>query len=473
MSRVPTRSDVPGLEELIDQSNYPGPRKRVLKELYDNGDDITFKLLYCDAFQKDEGYSKPKMPRGIMSYSDMSKLIFSPIFKAVDEFTFKHKWFVKGMDVSERPYLLFNAFGSRPVVETDFTSFECHHRGVFSEIVYYWIMHMTRGLDLPGYLKRMLAVAVRKDNIVRFNGCKFQIPQTLMSGALWTSSSNGLLNLLIMSYLNTYDESLTGAAQAEKAFNSFNGFVEGDDGICEHFRVRADVIDRLGILLKFDECNNYGEASFCGIVCPVGANYTLYDPIKFLRNFYWLPNKFYESSERVQDAYLRAKALSYLYQFPKCPVVSELCFNVCERTRGVNIRDNVLTAFDSYKLNEINKAIENATTTKFHTKKPEIPDEARLHVSRKFKITVEEQKQFVENTLTGKPVDLSEWMMPDDMHNMSYHVTDVPQDVPLARNFMPKELSELIKTGTRGKRINPSRNKKSMLGKWSPSSIRE
>ena len=151
----------------------------------------------------------------------------------------------------------------------------------------------------------------------------------------------------------SYEPQLSAQDQAEKAFKTFNAFIEGDDGICSKFEVNEQLIQALGIQLKMEEKPNYGLASFCGIVCPVGSRHIIYNPDKFLRNFFWLPIKFANRSQKDQDMYLRAKALSYLHSFGNCPIIGPISYEICKRTNTFNIKESILNEFDKYKRDQL------------------------------------------------------------------------------------------------------------------------
>lgn len=430
-----------------------------MKEVWEKGFQINQKLVESDSFIKYEGYAKPKMARGINSYTDESKTLFGPVFQAIDKAFFQSRFFVKGMDVTERPTLLADRFGSRPVVETDFTSFESHHRQELAEIVFYWMMHMARGLNLPSRLRRLLATAVLGCNVTKFSTLRAHVPQTLMSGALWTSSSNALLNLLVMSYLWSYhaEEGWNAEHQARYAFAHFDGLIEGDDGICSSFNVDKDLIDRLGVDLKLETVANYGLASFCGIVCPVGHKTVLYNPKKFARNFFWIPSQLENSKPKQKNAYLRAKALSYLHSFPQCPVIAPISYEICKRTSGTNICNAVRAQFDNYKWDQISKAVKDPS---FAKTKPVVPLYMREHMEKVFSVSINMQLE-IEQSM-GKSVDLSEWMMPwDDLHN-SLHVTqfDWRQYDRWRPSFMPPIIEKVETEGQIGPPTGTNANRR-------------
>lgn len=380
---------------------------------------------FCDSksFLKKEGYGKIKQPRAINSYVDASKAILGPLQHAIDKKTFSTKWFVKGKNPNTWPQLLLERFGDNPVMGTDFSSFEAHHRGAFAFVVHYWVMHMVRDCGQSNAYLRLVSRMMRGTNKTEFSAIRAEIDERLMSGAMWTSSANGVLNLLIMSYLNarTCNKTAPPAELATNIDEYFQGFVEGDDGICIDRQVEQSLIDRLGVVLKFETASHFSRASFCGIVCDVSDPTKLEvikDPIKVLRNFFIIDGKYANSSDKVHMALLRAKAYSLMCNHHNSPIIGPLCDKVCEMTRGVSIRVTSETDFKR-------SFIEETLAKKLWQKKSHVTPASRLLTEEMFGVTCEQQLRF-ERTIaaaTGEiRLDLSEFASP---HEREYIETNV------------------------------------------------
>jgi hypothetical protein len=439
------RSDVKDFDQWLAGTNYTGGRKASLRKVRENPIILNHKSSVTGSFLKYEGYQKPKNPRAINAFSDEVKVIVAPIGEAADKATFRHRNFVKGMDASERPELMAELFGHSPVVETDFTSFESHHRGEFAEIIFYWMMHMTRGMNLPTHVRRLFAACIKGRNKCKFGLTRCSVDQTLMSGAAWTSSSNGVLNLLIMSYLWSDQFGLPVGEQADYAFNKFTGLIEGDDGICPAFPVNYALIESLGIDLKLEVKPYYGLASFCGIVCPPNSRDILYSPERLFRNFFVIPAKLKDRKQSVKDAYIRAKALSYRHSFGNAPVVGPIVRHVCKLTKSINV-ENVLTHFDVYQRDKI----EIALKTKSHEKSNPISDSLRDHCSQVFGISVERQREMEEGFEKNlcSDVDLSSWMMPfDDEHTLMHVTREKWPEIPNQGHHLDEKIKNVIRNG--------------------------
>jgi len=397
--------DVPTFVEWLDSSNYPGGRKIALKKLRDEITRIERGFGHVDSFIKDENYKEPKNARSINSPSDESKTLLGPLFRAIDKRTFGldvisqasvncgGKYFVKGTNPRDWPDKLRELFGSREVVCTDFTSFESHHSGVFCEVVYYWYLHMVRNLTGIRPLKDLIASLMLGRRQIDFKHISVEVDQRLMSGALWTSSANGVLNLMIMSYLSSSakkpDASPVELVSITKG--EFRGLVEGDDGICEGFTPLPGQIERLGCVLDFAVKNNFSEAGFCGILCagekPANGDYIIKDPVPVLQGFFVLPAKYKTATRKVCLGLLRARALSYLCNFSRCPVIASLCHWVCRMTRSIDCR-KFADVLDSYK----RETLETALKEKVWETRHEISEDARALMESEFDFPVEIQK---------------------------------------------------------------------------------
>jgi hypothetical protein len=294
------------------------------------------------------------------------------------------------------------------------------------------------------------------------------VPQTLMSGAVWTSSSNGMLNLLIMAYLWSFDPDESVEVRARRAFEQFDGLIEGDDGICSAFNVNQSLINHMGVDLKLSVKPNYGQASFCGINCPVGTRDVLYDPIKFLRNFFLLPISYEKARQSLQDAYIRAKSMSYLHDFRSSPIIAPICYRICQLTSGINL-DPVLNQMDSYKRDRLTKALKDGPKT-WLKEKPLISNHVREHFARLYNVSVDEQIK-IENSFNASPTvigcDLSAWMMPTDDEHSLMHVSDwdlkhVPRWKPY---YMPRVLDQLLAERIMGTPLHKA-NQKIFSEKW-------
>jgi hypothetical protein len=328
-------------ESWLHGASYSGSRKLDLATLRASISNVYFSDKKSKCFIKDEVYPEPKHPRGIMSYTDESKSVVGAIIAACDHAMFRgrhtKRWFVKGSDPKGWPTLLEHLFGDAKVMETDFSSFEAHQRLFYSELVHYWVMHMIRDTCSHG-VKRLISNMIKGMNVLEFKALTAYIETRLMSGAMWTSSSNGMLNFMILSYLamRTKFPNMNPIELASRVSTDFVGVFEGDDGLTLAAKIDERIITDLGLVLKFSYADTYHDAHFCGITCPrpdpTFETSIITDPIEVLRKFFFLPIK-YKCSHRRRAQLLRAKAMSYMYLYRHVPIIGELCHKVCEMTR--------------------------------------------------------------------------------------------------------------------------------------------
>lgn len=332
-------SEIPTLVKFLrDLANYPSTRSENLLKLRESlhitqnrGGRAT---CSSKGFIKHETYSEFKAPRAINSYTDESKTILAPLCHAIDKKTFKSKFFVKGTNPKTWPERLEGLFAGLPVVGTDFTAFESHHSGVYSRAIKFWMLHMIRKVPNNRPLKELISLMTSMRNRCALKHLKVEVDERLMSGALWTSSANGVLNLLLNSYLAADAAGLTDPQlMAQWAVTKFRGIFEGDDGLSVDYGQKDTTIARMGLILKLERQQDYSKAGFCGIVCERGKPDVLKDPIDVMTKFFWLPPKYHTWKETKKMGLMRAKALSYKHIFGNSPIIGELCDWILRETK--------------------------------------------------------------------------------------------------------------------------------------------
>jgi hypothetical protein len=374
-------------DEWLKSSSYNGTRQDKLRRLRLDLRYTKEKHVQSKSFIKFEGYDKPKWPRGINSPGDECKTFLGPMIHSIDKKTFSMPWFVKGMDPKDLPEKMYETFGYEAVLETDFSSFEAHHYGPFAEIILFWMMHMIRNV-YDNATRRMIHRMISGINKCIFKEITVEMPQALMSGVLWTSSANGVLNLLIMSYLqlHSYHPTFSSSELADK-FKSFVGFVEGDDGITKDFNVNQDYIDALGVQLKFVHGQNFGDVSFCGKTCDITTRpWTIItDPRKVIHKFSYLDTKYAQAKDSTHKALLRNKALSFAYCYQNCPIVGPLAYKYLEMTKSIDPRKY------STEMDFMEKWVLKAHNEKIWQNPPKISPESREAVHKHFGLSPEAQ----------------------------------------------------------------------------------
>lgn len=361
-------------DEWVKTNNKPQNFNQRLAKLFNASTSIS--SWECDSFIKWESYGEYKFPRSINAYDDTIKAVLGPIFRDIDRKLFSVKHFVKTVPVVDRPSLLARTFLDRSVTTTDFSSFECHHRGEFARLGAFWIHHVV-GLACPDSdLRNLIVDMLLGNNVCHYSTLSCSLASTLMSGAPWTSSLNGALNLCIMSYhqlVAKYPD--MGPRELARHHDEIVGFVEGDDGIFLGTGF-PDLSAELGIILKREEHADCLLASFCGIVQPdADVQVIVTDPVKVIADFFVLPPKFKNQKKTNILEQFRAKAMSYYYQYHDCPIVGPLAYFVLQRTQGIHIR---VERFDWYYQSILREALTHrASNPHFWEKPPEVSPQTR------------------------------------------------------------------------------------------------
>lgn len=333
-------SDVKELADWIDDAPYGGDRKRYFHEMSERLLTMYKKIVEVECFIKDEDYPDIKVPRSINSPSDASKLVLAPLTQAIEKVTYKHfhKFFVKGTQPADWPQRLQATFAEDYVRGTDFSSMEAHHKTQFNGVIRYWMMHCIRPLGRTTNFRRLVARLIGGTNRCKTPMLTAVVDERLMSGAMWTSSANGMLNFMLMSYMTLKQKypTTSGGALSEH-LDEFRGVFEGDDGLCSTIP-SPELISGLGLKLKMEEPQKWYKAAFCQIICNRDTMETLTNPLKVIRKLCWLPAKYAAMTESKRSGLIRAKALSYKFNFGNCPVVGPLLDKILWLTRGVDCR---------------------------------------------------------------------------------------------------------------------------------------
>lgn len=440
------RAELCSFDDWLDSCPYSAKRKKELREIREGEWAFREKDLTSKSFLKDEGYDKPKQPRAINSPSDLTKAIVGMFVHSMDKKTFSKKWFVKGINPKMWPELLCRLFLGFRVMTSDFTAFEAHQRGIFSKIIWKWMEHMLSGVA-PDYVLRLMKRMVLGTNTIEFNDVTVKVAQRLMSGSMWTSSSNGFMNLLLMSFLAC--RSLSALPPDILAMNVdkfFVGLVEGDDGICRYVEYDERLIVGLGIKFKPDPYDDFNTASFCGVVCDPVTLKIVTDPIKVLRKFQWLNSQSGSKTSR-RDALLRAKGLSMLYVYPDAPIVSALAWktlSLVKRPRK-ELCDDARNSVDYFKRH----LVDLGETERVWSRRPLVPDSSRFIVEKRFGITVSEQLVWEEKIYASTDgvfdIDLSLYCRAnDDLWSYRYVLWKNRQRPYLERTTPPPAVEAVL-----------------------------
>jgi hypothetical protein len=287
------------------------------------------------SFIKDEGYDEWKFPRAINSYEDSVKVLLGPYIKSIEKSVYQEKFFVKGLDNHERDARLKHNFGSLSVCYTDFSHFESHHHGEMNKMFLEFI-NFVAGDSLEFDL---LTDLVLGENKSVFSHVTAIVSERLMSGAMWTSLQNSVVNLFIISYLKFRSD------PDSFEFETQVTMIEGDDGITESFHWDNKVISRLGICLKIGYAPDFSLASFCGRVITLDSCLT--EPCKALEKLMWFPNRYSNMNKPMLLSLLKCRAVSLAYNQVGCPILHRLALRIVHQTTNIDHR-SAYKHFDQY-----------------------------------------------------------------------------------------------------------------------------
>lgn len=353
-----TVDQVPTVEEWLESTIYPQYRKTELLLISQEMGDVPASRrqghFVCKSFGKTEAYIELalklaqyifdldnngvgptvgiqdcfKHARGINSRHDAFKVYSGPFFKAMEKDLFSLHYFIKKVAVAERPrYLSKVLHGWKHYYETDYTSFEAGFCPEFlrsCELVLY-----RRYLQNFPVAYAVIADALAGENRCLYTGFTVKVKGTRMSGDMCTSLGNGFSNLMMFLFA------------AEESGVDCDGVVEGDDGLmgCSG-PVDPAVFSELGFDIKIVEHQNYMRAAFCGIVASSEMT-IMKDARKVLVTFGWSHSPLIRSGQKVLLGLLRSKALSLLYEAPRCPILTVLALHYLSLTEGVQPREPV------------------------------------------------------------------------------------------------------------------------------------
>lgn len=387
---------------------------------------VRVKLGENNSFVKFEGWDEIKYLRMINAHTKLFKALWGPYQQAVDHMLLRvHPLgFVKGLTLPEVGQLARDTFPGT-VNSSDFTSMEAHHSEGRQYLMWWAIKHILSNVDVPHRLLRLVRCSILGTNVCHANGVKAVMKSRLMSGCLWTSSANGLLNMCLLAFLRIEtDQPGFDLGDSVALFRRVILLVEGDDGLLGGARIRRTIIDALGLLLKIDEHSSLTAAAFLSQYTASDGTNTP-DPRKVIRKMFCVKPS--QSGRKIYKPLLRAKALSYCHLYGAAPITQAMVQYVLRETR-------------SYDTSRVNKRdlpylARDVDLRKVKWQPRPVSNAARVSVCELFHITVEEQL-YIENafdTAVGTCLlDLSWAWGPDDLRHQDIRAQ--PRDPPPPQN---------------------------------------
>jgi len=367
-------TDVLDYNEYIDQTEHPRWRKDELKRAAAS---LTLTPLSKEdyllkSFCKREVYGEYKHARGINSRSDRFKVYSGRVFHAIEKLVFSRPEFIKKVPLHMRPAYMREVFFNRPgpYYETDYSKFESHFSKQILEALEF---RLYRYMLAPHFKEELMHIekALSGLNVCRYKNFTLKVRGKRMSGDMCTSLGNGFSNLMLAMYV------------AELVGGGFAGVVEGDDGL---FVAAGTVTKRhfndLGFDIKILSFENLNSTTFCCMNFS-GDGCLITDPRDVLVNFGWSHSYFAHSSDAVRRQLLKAKALSLLYEYPRCPIVTPLALRVN------SLLDGVVPRWDGdwYSKQILQWALKFGVDAFSHT----ITTEARVAIAKNYGIDMAQQ----------------------------------------------------------------------------------
>lgn len=399
----PAMTDEELREEWNRDNSYTAKRKEKLTELaethYATKNRPTKEILQCNMFMKDEFYEDKKHARLIISRTDTFKGIVGPYIHAFDKELFHGHFsnhFVKGKDSAWKVARMKEIESKFPMfMETDYSSFEGSQcasiqNAIECQVLRHFLKNYPKiwsyvkaTFDPPSYDRKPKKNEKRKatfDISSRYH--QLHLVGNRKSGEMWTSSGNGLTNLVIMMFL------------AKEKNLSWDGIVEGDDGFfgVTNQDITSDDYSKLGFTIKLAYETDPNYLSFCGLRFSRNADLVV-DPENLNRIGWVVKRQYFSAKKKKRLSLLKAKALSLLAEAPACPITSTLAKSLI---RNIRTKEDY-SDLDAWYIDWLRH--EKVDYTK------EISEKTRLDFSIMFGIPVSTQKSiersFMEDCLSN------------------------------------------------------------------------
>lgn len=426
------------VESWLARTNYPEWRKRELLEIWKNTEnpwDVSWRKV--KSFMKWETYPEYKHARVINSRSDVFKCLVGPIFKLIEKEVFSDAWFIKKIPVADRPRYIaerLTRVGCK-YLTSDYTAFESlFTKEIMEACEMQLYAHMVS--LLPGGQQWYNAVhdAMTGENRCEFKRFLVKLFATRMSGEMCTSLGNGFSNMMFIKFM------------CSELGSTVEGVVEGDDGL---FSISGRIptekdFEKLGLVIKLQVHDRLETASFCGLVFDSHDLVNVTDPAEALCNFGWLNGMYAGSKDSKLMTLLRCKALSFVHQYPGCPILYPLGLHVLRLTRSYDVRHMIKEGrgFSMWEREQLLDALESLPKDELKVQKVDVPIRTRLLVEELYKIPVSMQLSIEARIKASKieELDIPEFDLLGHRDWRDYHkkyVLPVPKDIHYPPIAMP------------------------------------
>ena len=354
----------------LENSPYDTQRRMQLRECYykyrnrNRTRGRNKKFRKCKSFCKDEGYDAFKKPRLINSRIDEAKVFCGPIFQQIADRLFALDPFIKKIPFRDRPKVVKDALQMEGGVYAldDYSQYESHFTSeVMKDTEFRLYHHMTKRLFEHREFMDFCHGVLAGENKCCFDSFVVLLMATRMSGEMNTSTGNGFTNLMVHLY-----QVWVNSGRNNDVIDVMMGriFVEGDDSIAVYTDRNLIPTEQqmrdLGWTVKHEEVDKLGLASFCGCVFDPEDMVIIADPVRLIASFGWTPRRYIRAGTKVREELMKAKALSYLFQYTNSPIIDPFCRQVLRQLGHVKIRDSVIRSFEPHKQEIIRQALTDA-----------------------------------------------------------------------------------------------------------------
>jgi hypothetical protein len=315
-----TVDDVLDFEAWLEQVNQPLAVKEEYRKAYQQFLDSELPasvLKRKKGFVKKEFYQDPKYHRIISSPDNLEKVVQGPLAHAIEEKLFALPFFIKKIPREHWPKYIADICEGEGLqcYNSDYESFEASFvvdikRAVELQMAEYMLQNFLAGFEAQDILSRTCKITIMSKLFVGWMKARRH------SGEMTTSLFNGFSNLVVNAFI----------ALKVNGATIFKGVVEGDDGLFVHNgrQPTREQFKELGFLIKILHVDRYFESSFCGVVFHPESMRTLANPWKALLTVSWASDEYLRCSKETRRMLGIVKGLSYLAQYPGCPVIHSI-----------------------------------------------------------------------------------------------------------------------------------------------------
>lgn len=261
-------------------------------------------------------------PRLIMTMSDYFSMVLSPLVQVVHTWneSYISKYQVKNLSPEEFVEKVAS-FTNKEHIVTDYSAFESSVSYMFKLIEDYFAVQLLTKMRMFRTLEHFQKLN-KFGRVLHSPIGKFMI-SSRCSGDYFTSTFNCLINYLINAY-SCYK--LSGGY--------LDLIVEGDDGLTKPSQIDSKLINSMGFGFSSNvKGSKPGDVDFLRKRWLHDNSYISIG--RALKNLFWVNSQQTVKPSR-QRAILRAKALSYYFSSPGCPVVTSAINYILKNTSGAN-----------------------------------------------------------------------------------------------------------------------------------------